>query len=147
MTVFNFYLNVFSVNPDGFEFSIQGEKLWRKNRKPVAQNCIGVDGNRNYDVNWNSGTSEAEPCNEVYRGPKPFSEVETTAIKNMMARLKAKCKMYISIHTYGNSILFPYGYTHTRHPRYSELLQVGQAGVNAVLKQTGTQFETHSSSK
>lgn len=137
----------FSANPDGYEFSRQGQRMWRKTRKPVAQNCFGVDGNRNFDVNFNSGQRESNPCYDVYRGPRPFSEEETTAIKNIIMRLQGKCRMFISIHTYGNTILFPWGYTQTKHPRESELLRVGQAGVDAVQKATGSVFETHSSSK
>lgn len=33
-----------SVNPDGYQFSLMGDKMWRKNRKPVGNGCIGVDG-------------------------------------------------------------------------------------------------------
>lgn len=33
-----------SVNPDGYQFSLMGDKMWRKNRKPVDNGCIGVDG-------------------------------------------------------------------------------------------------------
>lgn len=112
----------------------------------MGKNCFGVDGNRNYDAMWHIGEEEKYPCSEVYRGPKPFSEEESSAIKNIMTRLKGKCKMYISIHTFGNSILFPLGYTHKKHPRYQELLTVGQAGVDAVKNSTGSVFETHESS-
>ena len=40
------------VNPDGFRYShrqdIQDARLWRKNRRRISNNTIGVDLNRNY---------------------------------------------------------------------------------------------------
>lgn len=97
-----------NVNPDGYEFSRKGDKMWRKTRKRITSECIGVDGNRNYDIRWSEGTAELNPCSQVYKGDKPFSEPETKIIKNIMLRYKESCQMYISIHTYGNSILYPW---------------------------------------
>jgi murein tripeptide amidase MpaA len=127
-------------NPDGYEYSRRGDKMWRKNRRPLKGGCVGVDGNRNYDARWEQGNLELNPCNDVYRGPKPFSEPETKIIRDIMLRLRKVCKMYISLHTFGNSILYPYGYTHDKHPREAQLLKIAQAGVDAVAKATGGRF-------
>lgn len=44
------------VNPDGYEFSRQGNKLWRKTRsKTSSETCVGVDGNRNFEAHWEQG--------------------------------------------------------------------------------------------
>lgn len=48
--------------------------------------------------------------------------------------------MYISIHTYGNKIIYPYGYTTKEHPRRAKLHEIAQAGANAVFDATGTVF-------
>jgi murein tripeptide amidase MpaA len=40
------------VNPDGYVYSFTDDRLWRKNRTPQAGGCIGVDLNRNYDIEW-----------------------------------------------------------------------------------------------
>lgn len=133
------FIIVPGVNPDGYEFSRQGYKMWRKTRKPVGNNCIGVDGNRNYDAHWYEGDHERDPCSEVYRGTKPFSEPETRIIRNIMMRNK-NILMYISIHTFGNTIIYPYGYTTEKHPRYQQLNKIAMAGVNAVLQSTGTKY-------
>lgn len=128
------------VNPDGYEYSRLGDKMWRKTRRPLSGECIGVDGNRNYDAHWNMGDRERYECTEVYRGSAPFSEPETSAIRDIMWRLKHVCKMYISIHTYGNSIIYPYGYTNAKHPRHAALHSIAQAGVDAVEAETGTKY-------
>lgn len=125
-------------NPDGYEFSRNGNKMWRKTMKPVSSGCVGVDGNRNYDIHWLSGDQERFPCSDVYRGLEPFSESETRIVRNVMLRLAASCKMYISIHTYGNSILYPYGYTSDKHPQQKKLHTIAQAGVTAVKNIMGS---------
>ena len=28
------------------------DRLWRKTRRPVTRDCVGVDGNRNFDFHW-----------------------------------------------------------------------------------------------
>lgn len=129
-----------ALNPDGYEYSRAGDKMWRKTRKPINKQCVGVDGNRNYDVHWSDGDLERLPCNEVFRGTEPFSEQETRVVRDVMLRLKGSCKMYISIHTYGNSILYPYGYTTKHHPSIQKLRRVALAGVEAVKTETGTKF-------
>lgn len=129
-----------SLNPDGYEYSRAGDKLWRKTRNPINKSCVGVDGNRNYDVHWLEGDRESYPCSEVYRGPKAFSEQETRIVRDVMLRLKGRCKMYISIHTYGNSILYPYGYSTKQHPNVKSLRRVALAGIEAVKAETGAKF-------
>lgn len=114
--------------------------MWRKNRRPVNEKCIGVDGNRNYDAHWEMGTNEKYPCQEVFKGKMPFSEPETQAIRNVLTRVKTQAILYISIHTYGNSILFPNGWTVEQHARHNQLLQIGTAGANAALSLYGSKF-------
>ncbi|CAO1324234.1 unnamed protein product [Diamesa hyperborea] len=130
------------VNPDGYEYSLTVEPLWRKTKKPSVLNngCLGVDGNRNYDVHWHEGELEKIPCGETYRGLEPFSEPETQAVRNIMLSLRDKIKMYISIHTFGNTILYPYGFSTTKHPRGNELHAVALAGAEAVFAATGSVF-------
>ena len=40
------------VNPDGYEFTHQGNRFWRKTRRPSNLLCYGTDGNRNYGFQW-----------------------------------------------------------------------------------------------
>lgn len=133
-------------NPDGYEFSRMGDKMWRKNRQPVpSRKCFGVDPNRNFDVHWNESVREHRPCDEVYGGPMPFSEPETQGIKSIMERWKEQTKMYMSIHTYGNTIIYPYGYTTKPHPHRILLHQIAMAGVNAIYAETKSYFKADQS--
>ena len=55
------------LNPDGYEYNLKVEPFWRKTMKPSVEvnGCIGVDGNRNFDVHWQEGRKEKMPCAEV----------------------------------------------------------------------------------
>lgn len=134
------FLVVPNLNPDGYEYSYYHELLWRKNRRPVQNNCYGVDCNRNYDIEWSYGENEKDPCGYIYKGPEPFSEPETRIMRNIMTQINKECLMYISIHTFGNKILYPSGYTTQAHPKSESLSKVANAGARAVLRRTGTNF-------
>lgn len=71
------------VNPDGYEFSHTGDRLWRKNRAPGGSGrCAGVDLNRNYGYRWGGEGASRRPCDEIYAGSRQFSEPETAALSN-----------------------------------------------------------------
>ncbi|MGD1047190.1 MAG: M14 family zinc carboxypeptidase [Candidatus Krumholzibacteriaceae bacterium] len=83
---------------------------WRKNRRVNGDGSIGVDLNRNYSYKWgydNVGSSPT-PASDVYRGSGPFSEPETQAVRNFCAR--HHFTLSISYHSYGDLILYPWGY-------------------------------------
>ncbi len=99
------------VNPDGLEYSIRTYRYWRKNRRLNPDGSFGVDLNRNYGFNWgidNRGSSP-QPASEVYRGPSPFSEPETKAIRELFSRFNFQA--LISYHSYSQVILYPWGFT------------------------------------
>lgn len=81
------------VNPDGNYIVHLGiDTVWRKNCRDNNNNGIwdagdGVDLNRNYDFLWSLGGS-SDPSNREYRGPYPFSEGETQAIRDLSLREK-----------------------------------------------------------
>ncbi|XP_026724816.1 zinc carboxypeptidase A 1-like [Trichoplusia ni] len=69
------------LNPDGYQYSIDFDKTWNKNRRKFNDGCIGVDLNRNFNYNWSlSGYTRAK-CDSSYSGSFPFSEEESKAFK------------------------------------------------------------------
>ena len=97
------------VNPDGYEYSRSKERGWRKNRASCGGLSIGVDLNRNFDCMWNieEGFSR-DPNSPFYRGPKASSEPETRALEELAASISFKAA--IDFHSFGQHILYPYGY-------------------------------------
>ena len=100
------------VNPDGHEYSRTRDRLWRKNRRQNADDSLGVDPNRNYGYMWgtlNINTSSHVPSDPTYVGPRAFSEPETRAVRNLVAR--ELFRGVITYHSFSQLILYPWGYT------------------------------------
>lgn len=100
------------VNPDGHEYSRTQDRLWRKNRRPNLDGSIGVDPNRNYGYMWGTldvNTSSHVPRDDTFVGPRAFSEPETRAVRNLIAR--ELFRGVITYHSFSQLILYPWGYT------------------------------------
>uniref|UniRef100_A0A182WLP9 Peptidase M14 domain-containing protein n=1 Tax=Anopheles minimus TaxID=112268 RepID=A0A182WLP9_9DIPT len=133
------------VNPDGYEYSHERERLWRKTRRPAGRNCYGIDGNRNYDFHWAEVGASDLPCAETYHGEQSFSEPETRAIRDELLRLKGRCKFYLSLHTYGEYLLYPWGWTPELPVGWVKIDKVAKAGARAIHDATGTTYTVGSS--
>lgn len=144
------------VNPDGYEYSRNVDSGWRKNRRPLgvdqngkATRAIGVDLNRNYwdgkpehlfvyrpagdkpGNTWDdfSATSD-NPGSEVYRGPHGASEVEVKSLLDLQLK-NPNIKAVIDYHSYGDTILYPYGHTRDESPNASLYKELGRTMVEA----------------
>ena len=147
-----------SANPDGYEYSRNSDRMWRKTRSDTGSSCRGVDGNRNWDYNWGgtvlfimshcytifhkvfqcfsmciyinefcTGTgSSGNRCSDAYRGPQPFSEVETQNIRDYVLALNPVPILAMNMHSYGQYYLWPYGYAFgTNYPEnYEEIVSL-----------------------
>lgn len=107
------------VNPDGYIYNEttepNGGGMWRKNRR----DSHGVDNNRNYsfiDENgnevWNTSGTSNNPNNNTYAGDGPFSESENRAVRYFIE--SNNFKIALNNHTYGNLLLYPYGYDYNQ---------------------------------
>ena len=84
-------------NPDGYQYTFDHERLWRKNLRDNDGNGQitigdGVDPNRNFREHWgydNEGSSP-DPADETYRGPSAASEPETRAMQGLIDRVRPK---------------------------------------------------------
>ncbi len=110
---------LFSVNPDGHVYDLGGDpyRLWRRNRQPTpGSRFVGTDLNRNYDYRRGCcGGSSSNPAAWDYRGPAPFSAPETRAIRDFVnSRVvdgQQQIRVHLTLHTNGEQVLWPYGYT------------------------------------
>ena len=101
------------LNPDGFEYTWTSDRYWRKNRRNNG-GSYGVDLNRNYSYMWGQSGSSGSPSSSTYRGEAPFSEPETQAVRDLIA--EGGFTFIMSYHSYGNLILYPWGYTSAAAP-------------------------------
>lgn len=115
------------VNLDGVNYICQnfitsGFVEIRKNRNSAATpkcstNDVGIDLNRNYDISWDINNIGSSPiaCSEDYRGPGPFSESETKAIKiivesNQITEKTNLIRYAFNYHAFGNMAIIPPNY-------------------------------------
>ncbi|KAJ6625702.1 Zinc carboxypeptidase A 1 [Pseudolycoriella hygida] len=126
-------------NVDGFHYTHTTNRLWRKTRQNHATVCFGTDGNRNFDFQWmvNNGAS-TNPCSETFAGPVPFSEPETVALRDFLEPLGSKINMYLSFHSQGQYVLFPYGHSYETTEYHDLLTEVGNAGAEGFAKYNNT---------
>ncbi len=112
-----------NLNPDGSEYDINRwtnppyPPSWRKNRRANDNGTWGVDLNRNFGYQWgrdNQGSSPS-PSSDTYRGPEPFSEPENQALRDFVTD-HTRLTTILSLHTYGELILYPFGYTYADLP-------------------------------
>jgi hypothetical protein len=99
------------MNPDGREYVMNVDNLWRKNRRDnPGTECDGVDLNRNFDVLWGvtQGQTSCAQCSDVYCGPQAFSEPETRNIRNVLDTRRVDC--FVDVHSYSELVLWPWGH-------------------------------------
>ncbi|KAE9415238.1 hypothetical protein Angca_005059, partial [Angiostrongylus cantonensis] len=91
---FDWYI-IPQVNPDGYEYSRISDRLWRKTRSrniTINKWCVGADANRNWGHR--------------------LRDLVTWQIPNLV--------IYISLHSYGQLLLSPWGYTQARPDNYAD---------------------------
>uniref|UniRef100_A0A182QVS3 Peptidase M14 domain-containing protein n=1 Tax=Anopheles farauti TaxID=69004 RepID=A0A182QVS3_9DIPT len=136
------------LNPDGYEYSREHNKMWRKTRRPLGpkntRRCVGVDCNRNFNVAWTIGSTRF--CSLLYRGERPFSERETKNVRDLFRKLRPTCKLYLSLHSYAKAILYPRAYTRTLPRNWQMQHTIAEAGADAMKKATGVRYRCGSAS-
>ncbi len=131
-------------NPDGRKIA-EGGAYWRKNTDNddgcTNPNDWGTDLNRNYPFYWACcGGSSGSPCAETYHGPAAASEPETQAVINYVraqfpdqradpletAAPITATGVFLDIHSYGELVLWPWGFTSSPAPNGAALQTLGR---------------------
>lgn len=129
-------------NPDGFIWSEDSDRMWRKNRRndnPGSQ-CDGVDLNRNFAMDWGGTESTStNPCEQVYIGTGAHSEPESQALRRILT--ESPVAVHIDVHAFSEMVLSPWAYTFNTHPRSAEIIPLQEAmkdAINAVHDRSWT---------
>lgn len=138
------------VNPDGYQYSHDYDRLWRKTRSRHGGGgwlaCAGVDPNRNYPTQWMKAGASSNPCSEIYGGPKPLSEPETYALAQTVLKYKSRIKAYLSLHSYSQLMLTPWGHSRQYPPNYDKLESLAKVTMKAIESIHGTHYQFGTSS-
>ena len=130
-------------NPDGRKIAENGD-FWRKNTDN-DDGCLdaswwGTDLNRNSSFKWGGVGASASSCDDTYHGPAPSSEPETQSLQNYAASIfpdqrgpgdtdpaqEDASGLFITLHSYGNLVLFPWGWTDDVPPNDTSLETLGR---------------------
>ncbi|XP_070763062.1 carboxypeptidase A5 [Enoplosus armatus] len=127
-------------NPDGYYYTHTKNRMWRKTRKPnTGSSCMGVDPNRNWDAGFGGPGASGNPCSETYRGPRAHSESEVKSIVDFV-KSHGNFKAFVSIHSYSQMLLYPYGYTRTPVKDQTELHSLAKKAITDLASLYGTRY-------
>ncbi|XP_034245535.1 carboxypeptidase B-like [Thrips palmi] len=149
------------VNPDGYEYSQTKDRFWRKNRGAPRDSWLawfwnmlcerGADVNRNFGFHWMEAGASTYPCAETFAGSKAFSEVESQNLRDFVLAQNAdgRFKMYLTLHSYGPMILYPYGYDYrvTPAPDTQELKSIAEEANAAMVAAGSVPFTVENSAE
>ncbi len=106
---------VLVANPDGYQYTFEEERLWRKNLRDNngdGETSIGdgIDLNRNFPnhFNYDEEGSSSITSSETYRGTGPTSEPETQALKGLLDRIGFEFQ--VNYHSAGEWLLYADGW-------------------------------------
>ncbi|XP_063227975.1 zinc carboxypeptidase-like [Bacillus rossius redtenbacheri] len=129
-----------TTNPDGYEYTHTTNRMWRKTRSRGRLLCHGVDPNRNWGFHWMDGGASANPCSETYAGPSAFSEPETRLLADYVKTIP-RAKVYLSVHSYSQVLLVPYGILNLKPDNFDSLMDIGRKAVASLASKHGTKYE------
>ncbi|XP_075199639.1 carboxypeptidase A1-like [Anomaloglossus baeobatrachus] len=136
---FDIFLEIVT-NPDGYAYTHSTNRMWRKTRSiNVGSSCIGVDPNRNWNAGFGGPGSSSNPCDETYHGAHPHSEPEVNAVVDFILA-HGNVKAMLTIHSYSQMLLFPYGYTTNLAPDHEELMELAEKMAVALASLHGTRY-------
>lgn len=113
-------------NPDGYIYSWEHNRMWRKTRRNNGDGTFGVDWNRNFAKGWGGPGSSGRTSSETYRGTAPFSEPETQAFRDYVLD-HPEIAAHIDFHSYGQLVMWPFGYDKIEPPEPDRSLLSGLA--------------------
>ncbi|SGZ54700.1 CIC11C00000001276 [Sungouiella intermedia] len=128
------------LNPDGYEYSWNSDRLWRKNRQQVeggdGARCMGIDIDHSFDYHWTQSSDGV--CGEEYSGQAPFEAYELKIWDEYLNSTNVNHNIwgYIDLHSYSQEILYPYAYSCNETPRDEENLIELAYGITKAIRLT-----------
>ncbi|XP_041127508.1 carboxypeptidase B2-like [Polyodon spathula] len=73
-----------------------------------------------------------DPCDSAHCGPYPESEPKVSVVAKFLREKKDNMKLYLTIHSYGQMLLFPYSYSYNQAPNHDELQHLADEATHQI---------------
>ena len=67
--------------------------------------------------------ASSDPCSEAFHGEEPLSEKEVQSVARFLESQKKRLVGYLDIHSYGQMLLFPWGFTKEQTKDHIEMVR------------------------
>ena len=67
--------------------------------------------------------ASSDPCSEAFHGEESLSEKEVQSVARFLETQKKRLVGYLDIHSYGQMLLFPWGYTQEQSKDHIEMVR------------------------
>ncbi|XP_019378449.1 PREDICTED: carboxypeptidase O [Gavialis gangeticus] len=129
------------ISPAFCQWFVKEARLWRKSRSSYMNGtCFGTDLNRNFNSSWGGGGTSHNCSSSTFCGPEAESEPKTKAVARLIESRKSDILCFLTIHSFGQLILSPYGYTKEHASNHQELVDVAQKAATVLKGKHGTNF-------
>ncbi|NXL68612.1 CBPA2 Carboxypeptidase, partial [Chordeiles acutipennis] len=130
-------------NPDGYVFTHTKPCLWLKTCSWSFYECQFLQVCLCSPFAPTGPGASSNPCSESYHGPSANSEVEVKSIVNFIKN-HGNIQAFLTLHSYSQLLMYPYGYKCTEPADYTELDALGKAAASAIRSLYGTTFKVGS---